>query len=256
MASDCRPVVSAVALMDALGFREIWQRHDPGEVVAAISRVRSDASSMKDWSDKGGLHDFRLGRAPRLHVGWFSDTLYIVAQGPIVGGPPPEENRQKQLLEVLVDVVVKAVGTCIQHAAEGPVPIAFRGVVTVGDAVATDDNIYLGPAINEAAELYERAEGAFVWLSPAASRFADDDLQSAVVTYPVPLKGGQTLDTWVCSPFINTVPRSNAGGPIRRGIENAMAGDRPDVVVKRQNTMRFLDHIADTDPAPVERFHD
>jgi hypothetical protein len=34
-----------------------------------------------------------------------------------------------------------------------------------------------------------------------------------------------------------------------------MTGSRLDVAIKRQNTIRFLDHIVETEPPPVEREH-
>jgi hypothetical protein len=202
---------------------------------------------MKRSADeRGAIHFFELGRAPRIHVGWFSDTIFVVAQKP-EGYEAATTDADRRVRAHLVDVVVKLVGYAIRSAAGAPFPMVLRGVVTVGQAAVTDDNVYLGPAINEAAELYEKAQGAFVWLSPDANDVSDVDLERALVPYPVPLKGGQVLETSVVNPYIAAIPRSNFGEPIRAGMEVAMAGDRIDIAVKRQNTMRFLDYVEESE---------
>jgi len=58
--------------------------------------------------------------------------------------------------------------------------------------------------------------------------------------YGVPLKGGNTIEAVALSPYVDTA------GPdacIRAGYERAMASTRLDVQIKRQNTLRFLDHV-------------
>jgi len=50
-------------------------------------------------------------------------------------------------------------------------------------------------------------------------------------------------------PFIDINWDPSARTKIRAGIERAMSGDRLDIAVKRQNTLRFLEHVVATEPA-------
>jgi hypothetical protein len=69
----------------------------------------------------------------------------------------------------------------------------------------------------------------------------------------VPLKKASSVSTRVVSPFIDTLPNSDAGREITDGIINALDGDDGDVTRKRRNTVTFLDYVAATDESPA--FH-
>jgi hypothetical protein len=58
----------------------------------------------------------------------------------------------------------------------------------------------------------------------------------------VPLKGGAAFDTIVLSPYVDTVDPAEISG-IRAGYERAMSSTSIDVQIKKQNTLRFLDHV-------------
>ena len=86
-------------------------------------------------------------------------------------------------------------------------PLSFRGVVTCG-RFAIDDRFLLGPAVDEAANLLDLADGPFVWLAPTAYRsehgFVDSEKapwKKIAVLYDVPLKGGQRLQVRAVNPF-------------------------------------------------------
>jgi hypothetical protein len=256
---------SAVALIDVLGFKGIDRRHDPAVVLSTLAAARKAISELTDWMNTEDLsHLHHLGGRPNMTVSWFSDTICVVAQLP-KPGPLQLENDAKdpRVRAALLEVLVRSVGTMIQEAASNPeLPLVFRGVITVGDLVVYQDEeadkdrhidrrgIYLGPAIEEASELYECADGAFVWLSPEAARlpYLDvDQSTNALVWYGVPTKRG-TLRTRVVSPFINMLVDSDLGRRLEDMFMQAMKGDRVDVVMKRQNTRRFLRQIINNDP--------
>jgi hypothetical protein len=69
------------------------------------------------------------------------------------------------------------------------------------------------------------------------------------------MKKGPAVKTWVVNPFTHVDPRSAPGLLIRSGIEQAMSDDRPDVKIKRNTTIDFLDHVVETEPAPVHLLH-
>lgn len=250
--------LSAVGLVDALGFKGIEARIDPGAVVAAMRAVRKAMAETAVWMNKDNWqHAPTLGGRPKVTCSWFSDTICIVAQ-------PPEEtvfpsnSSDDRVRAALVDIMVMCVGYLLREAAITSPPFAFRGVISVGKMVVADENIYIGPAIAEAAGLYEQAEGAFVWLSPAAFalKFPVVMNHRGQIEYKVPLKGGQSISTTVVNPFIDMLARSYEGDKVRVGIERAMEGDRIDIVIKRQNTVDFMNHVAQTEPVSVRREHE
>jgi hypothetical protein len=227
--------------MDALGFKDIWRNHDVDAVSAALSTVRATVDNISSWYRTTGNNYHPLGTLPILTCGWFSDTMFIIAQP----GPGVDSVHSDTTRAFLLFVVAMSLGAGIQTAAQGTPPLTFRGAITVGDAFARSDNILLGPAVNEAVALYEQALGAFVWLSPSANSVhaPQDQLSRVLVRYRVPLKTG-ILDTRAINPFVDTSARSGPQNPIRQGMERAMKDSRLDVAIKCQNTMDFLDSCA------------
>ncbi len=240
---------SAVALIDVLGFKGIERRHDPAAVTAALGTAREAIDNLTKWMTTEDVSQFNLlGGRPNVISSWFSDTICVVSQLPTPGPLQLElDENDPRVQAALVEVLVRCVATMIDKAVvtSNP-PLVFRGVITVGDLIVDQANIYMGPAINEASELYEIATGAFVWLTPAAARLPYKDVEQVghdgLVWYDVPTKAG-VIRTRVVNPFINTLAASSEGSKIERGFEEAMKGDRFDIAMKRQHTRRFLRKI-------------
>jgi hypothetical protein len=255
--SDLR--ASAVALIDALGFKGIERQHDPGRAAAALQTARDAMATATDFvGQRAALYHNVLGGRASIKKAWFSDTICVVAQQPeqpkVLG-----DFREIDVAAHLVDLVVVCAGFLLRSAALATtVPLTFRGVISSGSALVEGSDIFFGPAIAEAADLYELAEGAFVWLTPGAAALRTpvaNPVYRSTVNYLVPLKGGRSIETRVVNPFMDYLPSDEIGKTIRRGIETAMSGDRLDIAIKRQNTARYLDHVANTEkdlgaPAP------
>jgi hypothetical protein len=91
----------------------------------------------------------------------------------------------------------------MKYASLSPIPLAYRGTMAYGE-FALEENFIVGPAVDEAAEQVDAADGALVWLMPSASRLLqEDDLQEYVCFHDVPLKGGSTYRTAVISPLVD-----------------------------------------------------
>lgn len=241
---DLQP--SAVALIDVLGFKSL----EVGSAAKAMMTARQMIRELTTWmNEQNWQHIHTLGGLPKVTTSWFSDTICIVAQPTTKPLLPPTEQEMKP---ALLAVVAMSVGYLLRQAATADVPLTFRSVVTVGEMAVIDDDIYVGAPIAEAAALYEQADGAFVWLSPAADELRLPRLQGtnhrALIGYEVPLKDGRTIYTKVINPFIDMSPRALPGTDVRAGIVKAMRSDRVDVVIKRQNTIDFLEYVADTEP--------
>lgn len=245
---------SAVALIDVLGFKGIERRHDdPTTVTAALGTARQAIANLTGWMTTDDVSHFNsLGGRPTVTSSWFSDTICVVAQLPTPGPLQLERDENDPKIQaILVEVLVRCVAMMIREAAAtSKPPLVFRGVITAGNLIFDPPSIYIGPAINEASELYEIATGAFVWLTPAAARLPYYDVeplgQDGLVWHTVPTKVG-SIRTRVVNPFIATLANSSAGLEIERGFMEAMKGDRFDITLKRQHTRRFLRKIIDND---------
>jgi hypothetical protein len=62
-----------------------------------------------------------------------------------------------------------------------------------------------------------------------------------IENYPMPVKGGRTLSATLVVPFSDSNDIEN----VIRQYEKGMAGDRLDIVLKRQTTLGYLHHIRD-----------
>jgi hypothetical protein len=133
-------------------------------------------------------------------------------------------------------------GQALAMALLTPPALAFRGSIAVGQFLM-DDNFILGPAVDDAAEHVNLAEGAFVWMTPSARAHEEAQVDSLVnilsANWPVPLKGGSTYRTRVVLPF-TTEGEVEA---IEQGVQMILATfttGKIAIEIKRQNTEDFL----------------
>src|SRR6266849_467185 len=236
----------AIAMIDALGVKGIWRGPDGREDTRAAKTLRTarrTARSMRLYFRTGLIPTViqeRFDVEPIVKVLSLSDTIVIAAL-------PPDDVARRDLCWPLVDLVCQAASYTMRKAAQEPLPLVYRGAVNFGRFLF-DQSSLLGPAVDEVAVVSELANGAFVWLMPRADElepkpYRPDVWKTMAVRYSVPLKGGANITTTVITPFADTggieePPR------IRAGYEMAMKSHRVDVAIKRQNTMRFLDHAA------------
>jgi hypothetical protein len=248
----------AVALLDALGIKRVWRRPD-GSVDASaldtLTAMQAVAAGMRRYvADTLVPRVLRpafapYGRDPEVHTFAFSDTIAVTATLPEVD---ISEEERRHVDALLVDVVSQCAAYVLRKAPQTARPLVYRGVVTCGAMVVAPPS-YLGPATDEAAKLYEKAEAALVWLAPSALDAVRDRRsyhprvwETMTVPYAVPLKSDErpvtveTRDTIALSPFVDTSDPAELAA-VRAGMERAMAGADPRVERKRENTLRFLD---------------
>jgi hypothetical protein len=86
-------------------------------------------------------------------------------------------------------------------------PIAYRGCISFGD-YEMDERFIIGKAVNDAAEHYELADAALVWLTPSALEVWNSTASvrrqgewNRFHPHSVPLRDGRVFDTLVMSPF-------------------------------------------------------
>lgn len=239
----------AVAFLDALGFKGIWERSSPAEVLAKLDLLqiayRRWVPSAQTLMPEG--HVTILSKASFL-----SDTIIVTAWCPSQIDP---DLALFGKWHCLLHVVLAA--NILQHSALiGRPSLTYRGVVTVGDFLVSDvgDQI-VGPAVDEAAEKERLADGPFVWLTDTAEDllkrldsvewfrvfrelFGD---QLPLLEHDLPFRDGSTGKRHVILPFSN-VP---IGPPARSLCATALESFAPEtesILRKRRNAATWFEH--------------
>jgi hypothetical protein len=134
----------------------------------------------------------------------------------------------------------------------------FRGCVSVGDFfLSSDGRFFLGPAVDDAADMERRANGAFVFLSPSALSFLDrcsnyhfDKATGALIDYYVPLKNNSKLETKIVRPISFNISDNEIETVCKRFL-NIFPQDDSDSLTKRKNTENMLRAILESDKTHI-----
>lgn len=150
----------AFALLDCLGFKGIWNGNtDAAEIIEFMNRTKIESEQWPVLS----LWRSNYGDKLRLSIAFVSDTVAISA------APASDFKVEPWAQGLLVQVVSHLCLEVIKRfAITGPKPLLFRGCIVYGRHLV-HDSFFLGPAVDEAAELFGTSQGAFVWLTPAAA---------------------------------------------------------------------------------------
>jgi hypothetical protein len=216
----------AVALIDALGFRGIWNRHKPEDVMDGMK-------SVKNWFETRIKEQFASQPDFHCDVAFLSDTIAVSMD--FDGG---NEHREALSVLYLGDVISWVLDQVLRSA----IPVAYRGAIAIGE-YEVSPHFLIGQAIDEAAAAYELAQGAIIWLTPAARERVSDWLDvrpgTHMVKFDVPLKGGYTLNTYTLSP-LEQAKDVNDAEKLTQRLLATFTGSTIDIAVKRQNTVRHL----------------
>jgi hypothetical protein len=139
-----------LAFLDCLGFKGIWRSHSPDGVLDRLENAERAAAELVK-----SVAPFLL----RTQCIFISDTVVV--------GVTPAEPRE-MTLEVrgmLVGTAAVAAQMVTRHLINGAPPITTRGCVTYGDFILRGSHV-IGPGVDEAATLHEKADGAFIWIRP------------------------------------------------------------------------------------------
>lgn len=231
--------VGSVALVDVLGAKQLTSIE--GFLNNLIALKTFATKSVEEYEQMDSID-------PQVQIKtlFFSDTIAIVAYAelPDDAVASDEDAVSASTLKKLVPLVSRLL---LEGLNMDPV-LFYRGCVSNGRITVGADWLLLGNAVNNAAQNYEVAQGAFVWFDPGALRIADS-LKSEwsywprfFVKWPVPVKGGDQFETLVVNPFSFYKSGSDLYGHaedvLRRSSRHASVGI--DVAVKRQNTRRFF----------------
>jgi hypothetical protein len=217
----------AIALIDALGFRGIWARHDPSDVLTIMKDMKAEIEAKIAFQFKT-QPDFNC------QIAFLSDTIAVsMALG--------HTGEHKQALSVIY--LCDVLSWILNWTLRSKVPLAYRGAVAVG-SYGLSSQFLIGPAVDEAAAAHEIAQGAFIWLTPNARELVAKFLRNQpanthLVKFNVPLKGGDTYETYTVSPLEQARGVADAD-ILTRALLGTFSGSSVDVAVKRQNTIKHM----------------
>jgi hypothetical protein len=233
----------ALVMLDALGFKGIWKRHDQAKVIPKLQGLRTKVERFNeeirakvaafDEPEETG----RVFKTLAIHAKFLSDTIVLGVSCDV----PPTRNTNELLLEIGSYLTSHALAFALQE----PPALAFRGSIAVGEFLI-DDNFILGPAVDDAAAHMDLAEGAFVWMAPSArtakrkSRGGGDDRYFSA--FRVPLKGGSSYHTHVIAPFAECETEAARRSVIRQLLATFVDGNM-NIEIKKQHTAQFLDLV-------------
>ena len=216
----------AVALIDALGFRGIWRRYDPNAVLTELKAAKNQIEAHVHMNAQTYMDQ---------QVAFLSDTIAIST---LVR--ETENHRLAWAVLYLGDVIAKVLDMRLRSN----MPLAYRGAIAVGN-YGVSPHFLIGEAIDEAANARDLAQGAFIWITPGArdevAQLLKDKPECAtgLVEFDVPLKSGDTFNTFTVSPIAKVRSADDAHALTRRLLET-FSSRRMDVAIKRQNTIRHM----------------
>jgi hypothetical protein len=217
----------AVAIIDALGFRGIWERHLPDDVLGAMKALKAKLENRI-------AAQFTSQPWMQCEIAFLSDTIALS-----MALDPSTKNRMAMSVLYLSDVI----SWVLEETLRSTIPLAYRGAIALGD-YDISPHFLIGKAIDEAAGVHDLADGAFIWLTPqardeVASWLKDQPHNTHMVKFDVPLKGGNLFHTYTVSPFEQAHNQEDADG-LALSLLSSMKGSRMDIAIKRQNTARHL----------------
>ena len=159
MSSEEDPEVmrdGAFVLVDCLGFRGIWKRA-PRRLIQKLNEIRHTVEEGLQDSEITEMNPEDIELTIRL----LSDTVAMSFQ-------PKKDFKNVEMVGWAVERAVIVVPDIIRLFLEGEPILTLRGCVSYGKHICTG-NFLVGPAVDDAAENMNDAQGAFIWLLPSAA---------------------------------------------------------------------------------------
>lgn len=233
--------LGAIAIVDVLGFKGIWTREDPKAVVAHLLALRRRGMRLQG-RDRSGVLVYDSGLRHRVRC--MSDTIVVIVA--LKGRRAPARGLYRAMFSATL-----ITGQIVLSGLLGTPPFLFRGCIAVGELEEQADFL-IGPAVDEAAERFELADGPFLWLAPSAltiaKRYADTYIERLVpalmLPHSVPLNDGRLAKTQAFAYFGITRSRDERKALTQRLLASFGAEPlRSDVKIKKRNAAKFLAHI-------------
>jgi hypothetical protein len=169
-------VYGIVVFLDALGVKGIWKTKDPAEV-------------LDNWNKVYYAFSDELSDLPGGFLSAFSDTLIFS-----IRGHKELVARPWRFVEILLNAIIPAFVRSMYY------DFFFRGIISMGAfSRSSRSRMLIGPAVDEAAMLYEAAEWVGMSISPSTRMILQNsecnNTSNLIVEYPIPQKSGNNM-TW------------------------------------------------------------
>jgi hypothetical protein len=163
-----------VVFLDALGVKGIWKTNDPAKV-------------LQNWNQVYYLFSDKLNSLQGVHLSAFSDTFIIS-----VRGHTRLNNQPWRFIEMICDSIVPAFVGSMDYN------FFLRGVIASGYFSRSTKSL-IGPAVDEAANYYEKADWVGISLSPSTCLRLENSTvytnSNPIVSYRIPQAPGDKLMT-------------------------------------------------------------
>lgn len=257
------------AFLDCLGFKGIWRDNNPAQVLEKLTRI--EKSVELDFSPLAlGFPSVDRARIiPKIAL--ISDSIAISVrlvddQGSAINAPVELVGRSCAYIIALNRYFIE----------ESP-HFALRGCITYGEHLSSGKFV-IGPAVDDAVELEQLPNGAFIWLAPKVAGYfetyrsdwiaqieqevrvlsglegnhdnrrrlaalrghAETGLPPLVLSdYEMPIKAGERIRCSIINPLMIGAGIVDSE-KILESYEKTMVSDKVDVILKRQHTLKFL----------------
>lgn len=236
--------LGAVVLLDALGFKGIWNRFESKVVLDQLKKLKREGLHLLGNDHAGVL---LLDHSLEHRVKCVSDTIIVAVT--IRGSALPEYPERPVHRAMLSAALIAS--HLMRSALDGIPPLLFRGCMAAG-RMNIDGDFLIGPAVDEAAAHFEQSDGPFFWMAPSALHIVDEYAETLferfepniMIRYPIPMKKGMVAQTLVHH-YFGFTQAHDKWVLTREKLIKAFGPDlRPDILKKRDNTLAFLDHVS------------
>ena len=234
----------AVVIMDVLGFKGIWQRYEAKSILQGMRVFEKMVYAAERLTEEteGDVWDF--GVQPKYRFRFMSDTLIV---GCWLQGQARAGASQDVAAAASLYLLCRLTSRLLAVATGLGFP--FRGCITTGEFDMLR-NFVIGPAVDEAAEWADKADGAIVWLRPCAVtlyKMFGPSRSKRHVFYPykVPIKNSTPIRTAVINPR-GDERRNTSKRDLADLLEYFDVG-KPGVATKLKNTKEFFEYVIGPD---------
>jgi len=167
-----------VACLDILGFKNFINEHEND-----ATTINKSINQLKKLSEI--YTGTRLSnRDPRIHFLLMSDTLLLFSES-------DDEKSFRYITGITAELICDGIGLSITNIATSYTPMRFRGAISWGNFYYdASENIFFGPALNEATDWEKKQEWIGALLTPNCADFIrKKSYQSEfLVEYEAPIK--------------------------------------------------------------------
>jgi hypothetical protein len=173
---DFENVYGIVIILDALGVKGIWKTKNPEKV-------------LQNWNKVNYAFSDNLSRLQGVHFSAFSDTIIIS-----VRGHTRLNNQPRRFVEIICDSIIPAFLRSMDY------DFFFRGVIAMG-YFSRSAKTLIEPAVDDAANFYEKADWVGISLSPSTRSCLQQSVvrqtnSNRIVEYKIPQEPMNNYMTW------------------------------------------------------------